>query len=149
MAKAILLAVLEQIVIEVGEDKIYTILVDECTHVKGNELMIVVIWYVNSLSGKISERTIGMVKVDNTTSQMLFDAVVHVLARVNLDVKQCKAQGYDEAANMSDHKTGLAARFKKLSPLAFFTRCCNHRLNMVVQKIGINVKEVGWNYIVV
>ena len=64
---------LEQILIEVVEDKMYTILVDECTNVEENELMIVVIWYVNTLSRKISERTIVTVKVDNTTSQILLD----------------------------------------------------------------------------
>ena len=49
MANAIVLVVLEQIVIEVGEDKIYAILADECTDDTVNELMTVVIRYVNSL----------------------------------------------------------------------------------------------------
>ena len=35
-AKVIVLVVLEQVLMEVGEDKIYTILVDECTDVTGN-----------------------------------------------------------------------------------------------------------------
>ena len=112
MAKAILLVVLEQIVIEVGQDKLYVIFVDECTDVTGNELIIVVIQYVNSLTSKILERIIGTAKVDIVTSNRLFDTVVHILSRANLDMKQCRAQGYDGAANMSGHKTGLAARVK-------------------------------------
>ena len=126
---------------EVGEDKIYTILADACTDVTGKKLMTVDNRYVNSISGKILERTIGTVKVDNTTSQMLFDTVVNVLSRVSLDVTQCRAYGYDGAANMRDHKTGLAARVKELIPFAIFNHCCNHRLNVVVQKIGINVED--------
>ena len=99
-----------------------------------------VIRYINSLSGKISERTIGTVKVNDTTSHFLFDTVVYVLARVNLDVKQYRAQGYDGATNMSGHKTGISARVNKLSPLAMFTHFFNHRLNLVAQNIGFDVE---------
>ena len=69
--KALILVVLEQIVIKVGEDKIYSIVADECTNISGNKLMTVVIQYVNYLylSGQISERIIGTIKVDDTTAQ--------------------------------------------------------------------------------
>ena len=87
MADAIILVVLEQIVIEVGEDKMYVIIADECTDVTGNDSIPVVIQYVNYLTGRILERTTGTVKVDNTTSEKFSDTVVHVLSLVNLDVK--------------------------------------------------------------
>ena len=141
VANDAVLVVPEQIVIEVRENKIYAILVDECTDVTGNKLMIVVFRYVNSLSGKISERTMVMVKVDNTNSQMLFDTVARVLARVKLDMKQYRVQEYDGATNMSGRKTRLVATVKINSTLEFFTQYCNHRLNLVVQKIGINVDD--------
>ena len=75
--------------------------------------MTVMIHYSNSLSGKISKRPIDTVKVDNTVSKMLFDTVVHVFTRVNLDVKQCKTQGYEGSANMSVHKTEFGAKVRK------------------------------------
>ena len=50
MAKAIVLVVLDQMLIEVGEDKIYAIIADECTDVTRNESLIVIIRYINSLS---------------------------------------------------------------------------------------------------
>ena len=78
LAKAIVQVVLELITEEVGTDRIYAILADECTDVTGSELMTVVIRYVSSTSGKISERTIGTVKVDDTTSVKLFNSVVEV-----------------------------------------------------------------------
>ena len=62
LTKAIVQVVLELITIEVGNDKIYAILADECTDVTGTELMTVVIRYVSSTSGMISERTIGTVR---------------------------------------------------------------------------------------
>ena len=132
---------LELITKEVGTDKIYAILADECTNVTGSELMAVVIRYVSSTSGKISERTIGTVKVGDTTSIELFNSVVEVLKRVNLQVSESRAQGYDGASNMSGHLTGLAARVKEISPLAIYVHCCNHKLNLVVQKIGLEVPD--------
>ena len=87
------------------------------------------------------ERTIGTVRVDDTSSEELFKSVVKVLARVNLQVSESRAQGYDGASNMSGHLTGLAARVKEISPLAIYVHCCNHRLNLVVQKIGLEVPE--------
>ena len=141
MAKAIVKVVLDEIVNEVGIDKIYAILADEATDIIGQELMTIVIRYVNCLDGKISERTIGTVKVDDTGSENLFNTIVNVLSRVKLNVKQSRAQGYDGASNMSGHLSGLAARVKDVSPLSIYTHCCNHRLNLVVQNIGINVPD--------
>ena len=93
------------------------------------------------MNGKISERTIGTVKVDDTGAENLFHTIVKVLARVKLLVKESRAQGYDGASNMSGHLSGLAARVKEISPSAIYIHCCNHRLNLVVQKIGINVPD--------
>ena len=91
LANAIIQVVLEFITIEVGNDKIYEILADECTYVTGPDLITVVIRYVISTSGKISEKKIGTVKVDATSSGELFKSVVNVLARVNLQVSESSA----------------------------------------------------------
>ena len=128
-------------VIELGSDPIYALLADECTDISGKQMMTVVIRYVSSTSGKISERTIGTVRVNNTCSEDLFNTVTTVLARVNLRLSQARGQAYDGASNMSGHLTGLASRVKEESPLAMNIHCCNHRLNLVVQKIGAEVIE--------
>ena len=141
MAKAIVMVVLDEIVKEVGEDKIFAVLADEATDVTGQERMTIVIRYVNCFNGNISERTIGTVKIDDTGSENLYLTIVKVLLRVKLSVQQSRAQGYDGASNMSGHLSGLAARIKAISPSAIYIHCCNHRLNLVVQRIGINVPD--------
>ena len=120
MAKAIVKVVLDEIVKEVGIDKIYAILADEATDITGQEQMTIVIRYVNCMNGKISERTIGTVKVDDTGAENLFHTIVKVLDRVKLLVKESRAQGYDGASNMSGHLSGLAARVKEISPSAIY-----------------------------
>lgn len=110
--------------------------------------MTVVIRYVSSTSGMISERTIGTVRVEDTSSEELFKSVVKVLSRVNLQVSESRAQGYDGASNMSGHLAGLGAKVKAINPLAIFVYCCNYRLNLVVQQIGFEVPEYqsAWHY---
>ena len=87
----------------------YAILVDECTYVENKELMKKYILYVSYLSGEISERTKGAVKIDDTSSESLFKTVVNVLSRVHLNVGQPCAQRYDWASNMNDRLSGLAS----------------------------------------
>ena len=45
-----------------------------------------------------------------------------------------RGQGYDGASNMSGHTRGVAARIKEKNPLALYTHCCNHVLNLVILK---------------
>jgi len=43
-----------------------------------------------------------------------------------------RGQGYDGASNMSGKYRGVQARVKELYPLAMYTHCCNHVLNLVI-----------------
>jgi len=42
-----------------------------------------------------------------------------------------RGQGYDGASNMSGKYRGVQARVNELHPLAMYTHCCNHVLNLV------------------
>jgi hypothetical protein len=52
----------------------------------------------------------------------------------NLDISLLRGQGYDGAANMSGPFKGVKSRILKLQPLALYTHCANHRLNLVLNK---------------
>ena len=43
-----------------------------------------------------------------------------------------RGQGYDGTSNMSGKYRGVRARVKELYPLAMYTHCCNHVLNLVI-----------------
>ena len=60
----VVLAVLEKFVIEIREDKLYIILADECTNVSRNKLIVMVNYYINSISDEIAEIIISTVKVN-------------------------------------------------------------------------------------
>ena len=121
MGKTIVKVVLEQIVVEIGDDKIYAILADEATDIRGKDFMTIVICYVSCKSGEISERMIGNVLTPSTCSEYLFDIVVEVLKLVQLQVHQSRGQGYNCASNMSKHISGLSNCIKELSPKSIIT----------------------------
>ena len=58
--------------------------------------------------------------------------IVRLLKKANLDVKNCRGQGYDGASSMSSEAVGVQARIKQLCEKAFYTHCCGHNLSLVV-----------------
>ena len=49
-----------------------------------------------------------------------------------MDIKKIRGQGYDGAKNMSSERVGVQAYVKKVSPLAVYTHCSGHCLNLVI-----------------
>ena len=47
-------------------------------------------------------------------------------------LEHMRGQGYDGASNMSGKYRGVQARVKELYPLAMYTHCCNHVINLVI-----------------
>jgi len=54
------------------------------------------------------------------------------LSQLGLNLEHMLGQGYDGASNMSGKYRGVQARVKELHPLAMYTHCCNHVLNLVI-----------------
>ena len=58
--------------------------------------------------------------------------VLRNLTELGLDLKNVRGQGYDGASNMSSERIGLQALIQKESPLAVYTHCTGHCLNLVI-----------------
>ena len=54
------------------------------------------------------------------------------LQNLDLDVKKIRSQGYDGASNMSSERVGVQAHIREQSPLAVYTHCSGHCLNLVI-----------------
>ena len=54
------------------------------------------------------------------------------LQDLNIDIKKIKGQGYDGAKNMSSEQVGVQAYIKQISPLAMYTHCSGHFLNLLL-----------------
>jgi len=65
------------------------------------------------------------------TGESLFESVTNVIQNMNVDMKNCRGQCYDNASNMSGTYKGLRARIQEISPLADWIPCAAHSLNLV------------------
>lgn len=53
------------------------------------------------------------------------------LENIGLDIKNIRGQGYG-ASNMSSSHIGLQALIKEKAPLAIYTHCSGHCLNLII-----------------
>ena len=65
---------------------------------------------------------------------MLSGAIKDVLICCNIDLHNCRGQGYDGASNMSGPFSGVAARLRQEEPRAHFVHCAAHCLNLCLQE---------------
>ena len=83
---------------------------------------------------KIQERFVGFYKTASTTGQALAELIEGVIKELGLSITQyLVGQGYDGAANMSGHRSGLSAIIRSKVPRAIYVHCVCHCLNLVLQ----------------
>ena len=58
--------------------------------------------------------------------------IMHSLQQNNKDIKMCRGQSYDGASAMSSERIGVQAKIKGASPLALYTHCRSHVLNLSI-----------------
>ena len=95
--------------------------------------MPIVLRYVDS-DNTIKERFIEFVYCNTgTTGQALSDKIIDCLVnKYQLDIQNCRGQCYDGAGNMAGKYSGVSARILQINPLAMYTHCASHRLNLCV-----------------
>jgi hypothetical protein len=67
-----------------------------------------------------------------------------ILDKYDVDMNNCRGQGYDNGANMVGQQKGVQSRITKKFPRAFFNPCGCHSLNLVVADAAkTSVKSVS------
>lgn len=80
----------------------------------------------------IKEHFLTYKAVIETTGEGLYQIILDVLRDNNLDLQNCRGQGYDNGANMKGKNKGVQARLMRDNPRAFYMPCGCHSLNLVV-----------------
>ncbi|KAL4092160.1 hypothetical protein QTP88_026713 [Uroleucon formosanum] len=70
--------------------------------------------------------------IHDSTGLYLSDVLVEKLKIYGISLNDCRAQGYDNGANMIRQYKSVQARILKQNPRAFFVPCAAHRLNLVL-----------------
>ena len=66
------------------------------------------------------------------SGKALAETVLGGLIDLGLYIRNCRGQGYDEAAAVFEHNNGLSAHIFKINDEAIYTHCHSHRLNLVI-----------------
>ena len=114
----------------------FTIIADECTDRHSNqEILSVCLRFVSLLTSKdpqIKECLVDFLHLERATATAIATKLLESLTSVSLSLNpsNIRGQAYDGAAVMSSEKAGVQAKIKEVSPLAFYTHCYGHCLNL-------------------
>lgn len=114
-----------------SEAPYFSILADEVTDVSNREQLSLAVRFVDS-DGYIHEEFLGFNDLQRITGEAIASSILDSLPRWNLDIKNCRGQGYDGASNMSSSRRGTQARIREKSPKAVYTHCRAHCLNIAI-----------------
>ena len=123
-------AIQKQIFSDISRCKYFSILPDEMTDVRQTEQLSLSVWFIKDT--KVHEEFLCFVPVSSTTGKDLASTILTQLSQLGLNLEHMRGQGYDGVSNMSGKYRGVQARVKELCPLAMYTHCCNHVLNLVI-----------------
>ena len=123
--------VLNAIVEEVKQALYYSIIVDGTPDVSHTEQITFILRYVNlnEKVWKICERFLRMEDCDKK-GRDIAELICRVLKEHDIELKNCRGQGYDNGANMAGIYNGAQAAILEKNPLALFSSCSAHSLNL-------------------
>lgn len=76
----------------------------------------------------------GFVEVQSTTGRFIKDTICTEITKLDLSLENLRGQGYDGGSNMSGKFNDVQALIKLEQPLALYTHCFSHSLNLCITK---------------
>ena len=121
---------------------IFSIIADETTDIATKQQLALCVRYVDepevsngsAASPVVREDVVGLINPTQTTGKHLAEAIVRKLRDLSLDINLLRGQGYDGGSNMSGAIKGVQSELKAIQPLALYTHCAAHRLNLALMK---------------
>ena len=92
----------------------------------------IVIRYVEPDTSYIREDLVTFLECDSGVSGEALAEKMLGFVTDHLDPSKMHDQAYDGASNMSGRRNGVAARISSVYPLALYTHCASHSLNLAV-----------------
>lgn len=124
-------AILRQIITDIKENRIYSLIVDETCDISGKEQVSICVRTVKNL--EVQEFFLGLYETSITTGNALVCLILDALQRFDLSLDYLRGQCYDGGSNMSGIRNGVQAILKEKQPLALYVHCNSHCLNLALQ----------------
>lgn len=64
-------------------------------------------------------------------AQYIADIILNFFESLDIPIKDCRGQSYDNASNMSGKYSGVQSRIKEVCEFAINVPCAAHSLNLV------------------
>jgi len=129
----------EQLLNEITQAKLFSVMADEVTDVSNKEQVSVVIRYVDA-ELQVKEVFLDLVHTERITGDALANLLMNRLIEWQLPLENLRGQAYDGASNMAGKMNGCQAKIREKSPLAFYTHCASHQLSLAVVS-SCNLRE--------
>ena len=68
--------------------------------------------YVDPQTLEINEDCVGLYATDQTNADTITNLTLDLLLRCNIQLKNCRGQCYDGAANMAGRRAGVATKLR-------------------------------------
>ena len=88
---------------------------------------------------ELSEDIVGFVELSTKTGVGIADVIKKKLKEIGLSIENLRGQGYDGASNMSGKFNGVQGKILEDQPLAFYSHCSAHVLNLCVVDVCDNL----------
>ena len=126
--------VLDAILHEVESAKYYSIIVDATPDSAHVEQTICILRYIHLNADldifELHERFLAFVDCNKKTGKDIAQLIIDTLKKHSIPLMNCRGQGYDNGSNMSGSYKGAQAIIMKNNPLAIFSLCGCHSLNL-------------------
>ncbi|XP_074658629.1 52 kDa repressor of the inhibitor of the protein kinase-like [Tubulanus polymorphus] len=117
---------------EIKSSQFYSISADEKADTSHSEQLSVVVRFVDC-NKDIREVFLGFVEVSSDTTGLGLSSIIKkTLEAWGLSLENCRGQTYDGAGGMAGAQSGCAARITADFPLAVYTHCYSHCLNLIL-----------------
>ena len=120
-------------------------MVDETIDVSTTEQLSICVRYVHTKGDELEvcEDFLGFCAVSSTDAETITATIITFMNNCGLNMAKLCGKGFDGAANMSGHISGVSVRLQQAYPNAkYFTYCRNHALNLVTVASCQNVPNI-------
>lgn len=124
----------QQIVNDIIEAKVFSILVDETADIAGQEQLSLCVRYTikDESCYASKEDFLGFVRLEHTTGEHIAKTIMSFLHKLGVNSKNMVGQGYDGASVMKGSFKGVQAHIRQDCPQALYVHCCSHSLNLAL-----------------
>ena len=84
-------------------------------------------------SATLRDEFLSFVRLERVRASDIAEAIISALQGLGLSLSCLHGQGYDGASTMSGAKSGVQARIREHQPMAPYTHCAGHSINLVIQ----------------